>query len=138
MTPAYNIYKPCNMSRIFLWVAIGGAIGSLARYLISIYLFKASVFSFPWGTFAVNIIGCFLIGVFYALSEKLNISTEWQLFLTTGVCGGFTTFSTFAFENLKLLQEGQYFYFATYSTASFALGLAAVFFGIYTIKTIIL
>lgn len=119
-------------------VSAGGAIGSLARFLISSLFARESTLAFPLGTFIVNIAGCFLMGIFYSLAERFNVPTEWRLFFTTGFCGGFTTFSTFSYENLNLLQTGQYLYFATYSLGSFVLGLLAVILGIYSIKTIFL
>ena len=92
---------------------------------------------FPFGTFAVNIAGCFLIGLFYALGEKGNLlSPEWRMALTTGFCGGFTTFSTFAFENMNLLRTGDYVYFVSYILLSILLGIAGVFLGIALVKYI--
>lgn len=86
--------------------------------------------SFPFGTFVVNIIGCFLIGVIYGLSERGNyISTEWKMFLTVGFCGGFTTFSTFANENVSMLRDGNFMSFAVYTSFSVFLGLSATYFG---------
>lgn len=124
------------MSRNFLLIAIGGAIGSVARYITASYFTKIIPAEFPYGTFIVNIIGCFIIGAVYALSESYSwLTPQWRLFLATGVCGGFTTFSSFSYENLKLLQQGNYFVFAAYSIASFLLGLLAVFIGVITIKS---
>ena len=122
------------MSRIVLLIAVGGAIGAVSRYLLTNYFTKIFPSLFPYGTFIINVSGCFLIGIFYALSERFSFSTEWQIFLTTGLCGGFTTFSAFAYENIKLLQTQQYFTFAAYSIASFVFGLIAVFAGIFLIK----
>lgn len=123
------------MSRILLLVGAGGLIGSVARYLTASYFTKAFPSSFPYGTFVVNIVGCLIIGIIYGLSERFNwLTPEWRLFLVTGICGGFTTFSSFAYENIKLIQEGQFLVFAGYSIASFALGLLAVFFGLTLTK----
>jgi CrcB protein len=121
-----------------LLVFLGGGIGSALRYLVS----KASTnwllhHPFPFATFAVNIIGCFLIGFFLTLPEKFDWFTiEYRLFLATGICGGFTTFSTFSYENYALIKEGDYFYFVGYTILSFAIGLTATFLGIYLTKKI--
>jgi CrcB protein len=89
------------------------------------------------GTFLVNISGCLLIGIFYALSEKGNLLTpEWRLFLTTGFCGGFTTFSSFAYENVNLLRNSDFLYFGLYILSSVVLGIAGVYLGIFLIKSI--
>jgi len=116
-------------------IALGGAIGSISRYgaQVSIYRLYPSVF--PAGTFLVNLTGCLLIGIFYGLSEKGNLLTpEWRLFLTTGFCGGFTTFSTFAYENVDLIRSSDFLYAGLYIAGSIVLGIAAVFLGILLIR----
>ncbi len=124
-----------NSIKFFLIVFAGSGIGGVARYSMQSWIFKLYPFTFPLGTFVVNTIGCLLIGIFYALSEKGNLLTpEWRLALTTGFCGGFTTFSTFAYENMSLLRTGDYLYFALYVAGSVILGIAAVYLGIITIK----
>lgn len=123
------------MSRILLIIGVGGFLGSISRYLSSQFIQKHFPSSFPFGTMWVNIAGCFLIGVIYALAEKGNILTpEWRLFLATGFCGGFTTFSTFAFENISLLRDGEYFYAAIYTGVSVFAGIIAVFLGALLIR----
>ncbi len=114
-----------------LLIAIGGLLGSVARYLSMVYMTRFFPSPFPFGTFAVNIVGCLIIGVVYGLSLRfIWLTPEWRLLLATGFCGGFTTFSAFALENVQLLQQSNYSTFALYSISSFALGLGAVFMGI--------
>ncbi len=123
------------MSRILFLIGAGGLIGSLARYLTASYFTKIFPSAFPYGTFLVNTIGCLIIGIVFGFSEKYSwLSPEWRYFLATGICGGFTTFSSFAYENIKLIQEGNFLVFALYSILSFSLGLFAVFIGLTLTK----
>jgi CrcB protein len=123
------------MIKNLIMVAVGGSAGSILRYLCQRWVYQFYPHAFPWGTFLVNISGCFLIGIFYSVSEKSNMLTpEWRLLLTTGFCGGFTTFSAFAFENLTLFRGGDTTYFILYTLASIILGIAAVLGGITVIK----
>lgn len=116
--------------KIALIVFTGSGIGGVLRYLIQKFFVNAGYVNFPTGTFVVNVLGCFLIGLFNALAAKNNlISPELQLALTTGFCGGFTTFSTFANENMNLLRNGDYVYFSLYVILSVALGIVAVILG---------
>lgn len=118
------------MSRILL-IGLGGFIGGIARFLAASYFTRIFPSAFPYGTFIVNISGCLAIGILYGLSERFSwITPEWRLFLTTGICGGYTTYSSFTYENVNLIQQGNYLVFALYSIASFALGLLAVFLGL--------
>lgn len=89
-----------------LLVIIGGAIGAGGRYLLSGWLHGQFGSEFPWGTFAVNVIGSLVIGMISGLAERGNLSSEASLFLTVGVLGGFTTFSAFSDETLRLLMNG--------------------------------
>ena len=119
------------MSRSVLFVAIGGMIGSVCRFLSVSLIVNLLPFAFPFGTFIVNILGCFVMGAAVGLAERyLWIHHDWRLFLTAGFCGGFTTFSAFAFENVELLIDKNYSTFAAYSLASFILCLAAAFVGL--------
>ena len=121
--------------KTILIIFAGSGIGGVARYGMQTWVFRIYPFTFPLGTFIVNITGCFLIGLFYALSEKGNLlSPEWRLALTTGLCGGFTTFSTFAYENMSLLRTGDYLYFGLYVAGSVIFGITAVYGGIFTIR----
>jgi len=123
--------------KFILIIFAGSGIGGVARYGMQSSIYKLYPFTFPLGTLLVNILGCFCIGIFAALGDKGNLlSQEWRLALVTGFCGGFTTFSTFAFENMNLLRTGNYLYFGLYTLASILLGLAAVFFGAFIIRSL--
>jgi CrcB protein len=123
------------MIKNILLVGVGGGLGSILRYLCQKWVYQFYPHPFPWGTFLVNITGCFLIGLFYASGEKGTLLTpDWRLFLTTGLCGGFTTFSTFAYENINLLRNGDITYFVLYTLGSFIVGLVAVFGAVAIIK----
>ena len=112
-------------------VFIGGGIGSSLRYWISKYLnnFETGI---PYGTFAVNIVGSLIIGIILGFALKNNsISENTVLLLATGFCGGFTTFSAFAYENHIFLKSGDFTSFALYALATIVLGFSAVFAGLY-------
>ncbi|MCT4699753.1 fluoride efflux transporter CrcB [Tenacibaculum haliotis] len=119
-----------------LLVFIGGGTGSVLRYLIG-KLLNNSQTGIPYGTFTTNIIGSLLIGFILGFAAKNEaMSQSNTLLLATGFCGGFTTFSTFAYENHLFLKSGDFTSFALYTIASFVLGFLAVFAGIYLIKFI--
>ncbi|SDF44248.1 camphor resistance protein CrcB [Thermus arciformis] len=113
----------------YLWVALGGALGSVLRYGLGAWVQGLAGPGFPWSTLVVNALGSFLIGVVLRLSLEGALSGEARLFLAVGVLGGFTTFSTFSYETLALLQEGQVAKALLYAGGSLVLGLLLVFWG---------
>ena len=112
-------------------VGAGSFIGGIARYLVSLAM-KGISKGFPWATVLVNLLGCLTIGLLWGfLSRNASESTSWGLFLTVGLCGGFTTFSTFSKEALTMLQTGQIWGFASYIAISILAGIALVALGYY-------
>ncbi len=119
-----------------LLVFIGGGFGSTLRFLVGKWLNNTEN-GIPYGTFTANIFGSLLIGIILGLAAKNDAITEnHTLLLATGFCGGFTTFSTFAYENHVFLKSGDFTSFAFYTIASFVVGFLAVFAGIYLVKFI--
>ncbi|WP_411768322.1 fluoride efflux transporter CrcB [Winogradskyella sp. A3E31] len=115
-------------------VFLGGGIGSVLRFLIGKWL-NSPTTGIPYGTFAANIIGSLLIGIILGVAAKNNtLSSNQTVLLATGFCGGFTTFSTFAYENHVFLKSGDFTSFALYTVASFIIGFLAVFAGMYLAK----
>lgn len=120
--------------KILLAIGLGSFLGGISRYLITLLIQNKFLSTFPYGTLAVNIIGCFLIGIVYGLNAKGNINVEWRLFLATGFLGGFTTFSSFSNETVSLLRDAQYWHAFSYVGISVLIGLAATFGGISLMK----
>ena len=117
-----------------LLVFLGGGFGSVLRFIIGKYLNNAEN-GIPYGTFLANILGSLLIGIILGLAAKNNsLSQSQTLLLATGFCGGFTTFSTFAYENHIFLKSGDFTSFAIYTISSFVIGFLAVFLGIFLVK----
>ena len=122
------------MIKDIILVGIGSGIGGICRYLISQTVNHAAG-GFPWGTFAVNVAGCLLIGLLWGATSRFqSFSPALSLLLTVGFCGGFTTFSTFSKEGLAMLQANEYTLFAIYTLGSVVLGIAAVALGYVTAK----
>lgn len=123
------------MFKTFLIVFLGGGIGSAFRYLISVITEKYAPTLFPWATFFVNIIGCFIIGILFGMVTKEHLShPHLKLLFITGFCGGFTTFSAFALENIKLFQSGNSLLALLYIALSVLLGVLAVWTGMMIMK----
>jgi fluoride exporter len=119
---------------IFVLIAVGGAAGSLLRYLIGGAVQRMSAAGFPIGTMFVNVSGCFLIGILLRQFLNMQVSPELRAFLIVGFCGGFTTFSTFSAETLGLIEGGEYGRATSYVILSVVLCLAATFMGMTAMK----
>lgn len=121
----------------YLIIALGGGIGSALRYAVSKFVQDSTNGAFPYHTFAVNIVGCLLIGLFYGLAARGHLGNNaTTLLLTTGLCGGFTTFSTFCNENIALLRGDNAFVALVYVASSVFCGLLAVALGYLIIDII--
>lgn len=117
-----------------LFVGAGGFLGSVLRYIIAEYVQGKSSHGFPVGTLTVNIIGCFVIGLVYALASKGHVTSDWKLFLATGLCGGFTTFSAFSNDILLLFKTGNFVQGSLYLSISVVAGVIATLSAFYIVK----
>lgn len=125
------------MVKSMLFAGIGGFIGTVLRFLVSKYFQVNFDTVFPWGTLVINIAGSFLIGIFLGIFEKgFIMSSEWRLFFTVGICGGFTTFSTFSNDSFMLLQNKEILKFSLYAGMSFVFGIVSVLIGKNLIEAI--
>ncbi len=126
------------MLKNILLIGLGGSIGSIARYFVSRLNNQVEWLSIPIGTLAVNVAGSFLIGLLIGISEKSPILTvELRMFLMVGLCGGFTTFSSFTGENLMLMRNGQFLPLFLYTGLSILLGFTAVYLGYAVTKLMV-
>lgn len=123
------------MIKTMILVGIGGGIGSIFRYLTAVFVNKHFPTIFPLATFTVNLIGCFLIGLLLGLLERQHWTTpDLKFLLVVGFCGGFTTFSAFAFENLSLIQTNHNFTSFAYIALSLVASLLATGFGLFLVR----
>ena len=107
------------------------------RYLVQVFVEKGMATTFPWGTFVANIAGSFIIGIVFAFAEKGNLmNAEWRMFLAVGICGGFTTFSSFAFNNFNMIKENSFGQLLWNVGGSLFFGILAVYLGIILVKAI--
>ena len=114
----------------YVAVMAGAALGGLARYLMASAITARVVSRFPWGTFTVNMVGCFLIGLIATVLTERSASATWSLFLVTGILGGYTTFSAFGWETVQLTRQGEHFVALANVLGSVVGGYAAVWLGV--------
>ena len=120
-----------------LAVAVGGALGSVARYLVGIGAGKLFGTDFPWGTLIINITGSFLMGVLAGLfATRWNLPQAARIFLTVGICGGYTTFSTFSLDSFYLIERGELAATAAYMVGSVVLSVCALIGAMHVVRTI--
>jgi CrcB protein len=123
--------------RMLLAVAAGGALGSVARYLVGIGSARLFGLGFPWGTLIINIAGSFLIGAFVELfALKWELPQEARVFLTVGICGGFTTFSTFSLDAYVLMERGEWWLVAAYIAGSVVLSIGALVAALHVVRAL--
>ena len=123
------------MWRIILIVGTGGFIGTIARFMANELMKKITSINFPFATLFVNILGCLIIGVIYGLIDKGKFhEPEFRLFLTTGICGGFTTFSAFSVENIIMIRNGEFLNVFAYLAISILFGFAATYLGMIAVN----
>lgn len=115
---------------VFIAIGVGGALGAMARFALSTLIYQKYAHTFPWGTFAVNILGCFVVGLVYVFGMEYLSSSNIRLFIIVGFLGAFTTFSTFSIETLNILKAGQIKIALSYGFGSLFLCLLAVWLGI--------
>jgi CrcB protein len=131
---ALNHAIPARMSTTLL-IGVGGAFGAMARYLLSILITQAMGTQFPWGILCVNIAGCLAMGLIAGLgAQMIHMSDELKLFLATGVIGGFTTFSAFSLDAVRLVERGAYMDAAVYTLVSVAGSIAALHTGMMLVR----
>jgi CrcB protein len=118
------------MFRILMIIGTGSFLGGVSRFIVSRMVQNNADSAFPFGTLVVNVLGCLIIGIVYGVADRGTIITpEMRLFLAVGFCGGFTTFSAFAAENIAMLRDGNVLYFALYAGISVFLGVLATWSG---------
>ena len=123
------------MIRLILIVGTGGFIGTIARFFANELMKKITSINFPLATLFVNILGCLIIGVIYGLIDKGKFhEPEFRLFLTTGICGGFTTFSAFSVENIIMIRNGEFLNVFAYLAISILFGFAATYLGMIAVN----
>jgi CrcB protein len=122
---------------VVLWIAAGGAIGAAARHGVNVWAGRLFGYAFPWHTLVVNVAGCFVMGLLVeAMALRLNVGNEMRAFLTTGILGGFTTFSAFSLDFALLVERKAFVSACAYAAGSVLLSLAAIFAGLALVRAL--
>lgn len=124
------------MFKTIIIVGTGGFIGTVMRYLLQVFIENKLLSTFPMATMIANIIGSFIIGVVFALAEKSLMNSDWRIFMSVGICGGFTTFSAFAFNNFNMIKEHTWNQLFLNIGGTMILGILAVYLGIILVREI--
>lgn len=124
------------MFKTILLIGLGGFVGTVSRYLLTVFIDRLTVTMFPAGTFIVNILGCFLIGIIMGFAFREVLSGQLRLLLATGFCGSFTTFSTYSLEIFQLYQKGEVGLSMAYLAGSIIVGLFALLAGLWIAKSL--
>lgn len=123
---------------VVLWIAAGGAIGAAARHGVNVWAGRLLGYAFPWHTLIVNVAGCFFMGLLVeAMALRLNVGNEMRAFLTTGILGGFTTFSAFSLDFALLIERKTFAAAGAYAAGSVFLSLAAIFAGLALVRALV-
>ncbi len=121
----------------YLWVAAGGALGSVARYFLGVHVGRILGMGFPWATLVINVTGSFLIGVLAeSFALRWDAAPSTRVFLVVGICGGYTTFSTFSLDVVTLVNRGEYVAAGAYILASVAVSIAALYAGLHLMRAL--
>ncbi len=123
------VFSKNNDKMKFLYIALGGGMGAVLRYLMTVFGNSLSAYKFPWGTLMVNLLGSFLIGLAWGYSQRFQWSENFFLFLFTGLFGGFTTYSSFALESVMLFKNNEAFFGISYLFLSLFFGILLVYIG---------
>lgn len=123
---------------VWWWVAVGSAVGGASRYALALAVQQRAGLGFPWGTLLVNVTGSLLLGFLFHWAVSTQASPELRALLTTGFCGGYTTFSTFSLETIRMMEEGEYRRATLYVVVSVVVSLAATLAGIAAARELVI
>lgn len=122
----------------YLLIALGGAVGAIARYAVALWIQQRTTSSFPFGTFVVNVSGCFVMGIVMTLlTERLTVSANWRFLIPVGFIGAYTTFSSFELETFRAIEQGNWLTAFSYVVTSLVFGFAALWLGVIATRQVL-